>query len=71
VAAAVATSAVLPVLPMFDQPSEYVTVSTAPLLVVGGWTVLVVAIVLSALAAVVAAGQLRGGTVDRIREGTR
>jgi hypothetical protein len=71
VAAAVATSAVLPVLPMFDQPSEYVTVSTAPLLGVGGWTVLVVAIVLSALAAVVAAGQLRGGTVDRIREGTR
>lgn len=71
VAAAVATRVVIPVLPLFDEPSQFVAVSAAPDVGVGGWTVLVVAIVLSALAAVVAAGQLRGGTVDRIREGTR
>ena len=71
VAAAVAARVVIPVLPLFDEPSQFVAVSAAPDVGVGGWTVLVVAIVLSALAAAVAAGQLRGGTVDRIREGTR
>ena len=71
VAAAVAARVVLPVLPLFDAPSEYVAVSAAPDLAVGGWTMLAVAVVLCALATAVAAGQLRGGTVDRIREGTR
>jgi hypothetical protein len=70
-AAGVATRLVLPVLPLFDAPSEYVGVSAAPDLAVGGWTMLAVAAVLCALATAVAAGQLRGGTVDRIREGTR
>ena len=71
VAAAVATRVVLPVLPLFDSPSDYVAVSALPDLAVGGWTLVAVAVVLCALATVVAAGQLRGGTVDRIREGTR
>jgi hypothetical protein len=71
VAAVVAAQVVLPVLPLFDQPSEYVRLSAAPDLPVGLWSLLAVAVVLVALAAVVAAGQLRGGTVDRIREGTR
>jgi hypothetical protein len=70
-AAAVAARVVLPVLPLFDAPSEYVGVSAAPDLAVGGWTMLAVALVLCGLATAVAAGQLRGGTVDRIREGTR
>ncbi|HET8616261.1 MAG TPA: FtsX-like permease family protein [Actinomycetales bacterium] len=71
VAAVVAARVVLPVLPLFDQPSEYVGVSAAPDLPVGLWTLLAVAAVLATLAVVVASGQLRGGTVDRIREGTR
>ncbi len=71
VAGAVATRVVLPVLPLFDEPSPYVAVSAAPDLGVGGWTVLVVAAVLAALAVVVAGGQLRGATVDRFGEGTR
>jgi hypothetical protein len=71
VAAAVAARVGLPVLPLFDAPSEYVGVSAAPDLAVGGWTMLAVAAVLCALATAVAAGQVRGGTVDRIREGTR
>jgi hypothetical protein len=70
-AAAVAAAVVLPVLPLFDEPSEYVAVSAVPDLGVGGWTLLAVAVALSALATVVATGQLRGGTVDRIGEGTR
>jgi hypothetical protein len=70
-AAAVAAAVVLPVLPLFDQPSEFVAVSAVPDLGVGAWTLLAVALALSALATVVAAGQLRGGTVDRIGEGTR
>jgi hypothetical protein len=71
VAAAVAAVVVLPVLPLFDTPSAYVAVSARPDVSVGGWTLLVVAVLLAALATVVASGQLRGGTVDRIREGTR
>jgi hypothetical protein len=71
VAAAVAARVVLPVLPMFDAPSEYVGVSAAPDLAVGGWTMLAVAVALCGLATAVAVGQARGGTVDRIREGTR
>ena len=70
-AALVAAVVVLPVLPLFDQPSEYVAVSALPDLGIGGWTLLAVAVALSALAIVVAAGQLKGGTVDRIGEGTR
>jgi hypothetical protein len=71
VAAAVAAWLVLPVLPLFDQPSEFVSVSATPDLPVGGWTLLGVAAALGALAAVVASGQLRGGTVERIGEGGR
>jgi putative ABC transport system permease protein len=70
-AAGVATRLVLPVLPLFDEPSEYVAISAAPDLPVGGWTLLVVAAALGALATAVASGQVRGGTVERIGEGGR
>jgi hypothetical protein len=71
IAAVVAARLVLPVLPMFDEPSAYVATSPTPDLSVGGWTLLVVAAALGALATLVASGQARGGTVERIGEGGR
>ena len=71
VAALVATWVVLPALPQFDDPSEFVPVRYAPdaasaWAAVGGLGLLLVAVGLA-----VAALQLRSGRSDRLREGVR
>ena len=71
VAALVATWVVLPALPQFDDPSDFVPVRYAPDAVsaweaVGGLGLLLVAVGLA-----VAALQLRSGRPDRLREGVR
>jgi ABC-type antimicrobial peptide transport system permease subunit len=71
VAAIVATWVVLPALPQFDDPSEFVPVRYTPdaasaWAAVGGLGLLLVAVGLA-----VAALQLRSGRPDRLREGVR
>ena len=71
VAALVATWVVLPALPQFDDPSDFVPVRYAPdaasaWAAVGGLGLLLVAVGLA-----VAALQLRSGRPDRLREGVR
>jgi hypothetical protein len=71
VAAFVATWVVLPALPQFDDPSDFVPVRYTPEAVsawaaVGGLGLLLVAVGLA-----VAALQLRSGRPDRLREGVR
>jgi hypothetical protein len=71
VAALIATWVVLPALPQFDDPSDFVPVRYAPDAVsaweaVGGLGLLLVAVGLA-----VAALQLRSGRPDRLREGVR
>jgi putative ABC transport system permease protein len=71
VAALVATWVVLPALPQFDDPSEFVAVRYVPdaptaWAAVGGLGLLLVAVGLA-----VAALQLRSGRSDRLREGVR
>ena len=70
-AAVVAVVVVLPVLPLADEESAVLTLHTAPDLVAGAWSVLAVAALLTVLAVLVALAQLRGGSVDRMREGAR
>ncbi len=70
-AAAVAGAVVLPVLPLADEDSAVVVADTAPALVAGVWSVLGVTALLAVVAVLVASAQLRGGSVDRIREGGR
>ncbi|MGN6302891.1 MAG: FtsX-like permease family protein [Angustibacter sp.] len=71
VAAAVTVLVVLPVLPLADEDSDVVVASTAPALVPGVWSVLGVSVLLAVVAVLLASAQLRGGSVDRIREAGR
>jgi hypothetical protein len=69
--AAVASWAVLPVLPLFDEPSSMLDVRTAPDLAAGLVSLLAVAAGLGALAAVVTVVQARRGTAGRLGESSR
>ncbi|WP_460446377.1 FtsX-like permease family protein, partial [Angustibacter aerolatus] len=71
VAAAVASWALLPVLPLFDLPSEVLSVRDTPDPVSFAWTLAAVAAGLALLAAGVARVQGRGNRVERVREGGR
>jgi hypothetical protein len=70
-AALIATWVVLPALPQFDDPSEFVPVRYAPD-AAGGWAaVLSLGLLLVSVGLVVAVLQLRTGRPDRLREGVR
>jgi putative ABC transport system permease protein len=71
VAAAVAVAVVLPALPQFDQPSEYVPARYAPDLPAALLSLGALGLLLLAVGLVVAALQLRSGRPDRLREGVR
>ncbi|MGN6612318.1 MAG: hypothetical protein ACTHLJ_11130, partial [Angustibacter sp.] len=71
VAAAVTVAVVLPVLPLADEDSQVVVASTAPAVVAGAWSVVGVSVLLTVVAVLLASAQLRGGSVDRIREAGR
>jgi hypothetical protein len=70
-AAALAAVVVLPVLPLADEASSVLVLDASPDLLVGAWSVVGVAVVLAVVAVVVASAQLRGGVVDRMRDGAR
>jgi hypothetical protein len=61
----------LPVLPLADEESTVLVPHTAPDLVAGAWSVVGVTALLVVLAVLVASAQLRGGSVERMKEGAR
>ena len=69
--ALIATWVVLPALPQFDDPSEFVPVRYAPDAAAGWTAVLGLGLLLVGIGLVVAALQLRTGRPDRLREGVR